>query len=370
LFKNFQWCSDFEGVHDFNDMAAELAGVFHPDGQKAGERFFANVSKIDNWWALTKKDYRAGTTLVLILPFLKIWGVTDAMMRDYAVKNLRLIPGAKETLTSMARLMPTSIISTTYSTCILPVGKIVGIPKQNIFCTQVSLDSYQLSSVEIRRIERFEKEISAMPILDWPEGARAENRLSDEMQRLVYRFNQIFWREEGLMGVRAYQRMIKEIKVIGGPGKAEAIQQSCRITGVPPEGTIYTGDSITDKEAFQLVNQGGGLTIAVNGNRYAVEKADVACLIEHTSALEILILAFAQGGHTLVNSIVQKWNWETMRRLERKDLFREPIKRLRTAYPKDLPLVAMVTEQNLSSLIKQSEAFRKQVRGKVIGSLG
>ena len=370
MFKNSQWCSDFEGVHDFNDMAAELTGVFHPRGQKAGGKFFANISKIDDWWALTRKDYRAGTTLVLILPFLKVWGVTDAKMRDYAVKNLRLIPGAKDTLTTIARLMPTFIISTTYSACIHPVGEVVGVPKENLFCTKVSLDSYQLSSAEIRRIKGFEKEISAMPILEWPEGARAENRFSGEMQRLVYRFNQIFWREEGLMRVRAYQRMIKEIKVIGGLGKAEAVQQSCRITGVPLEGTIYTGDSITDQEAFQLVNEEAGLTIAVNGNRYAVENADVACLIEHTSALEILILAFARGGHTLVNTIVQKWNWETMRRLERKQLFRESIKRLRSAYPENLPLIVMVTEQNLNSLIEQSEAFRKQVRGKVIGSLG
>ncbi|PJC47531.1 MAG: hypothetical protein CO034_02160 [Parcubacteria group bacterium CG_4_9_14_0_2_um_filter_35_11] len=370
LFKNCQWNTDWEGVHGFNDMAMEITREFHPDGRKAGETFFAKISKIDDWWALTRKNYRAGTTLVLILPFLKAWGVTDVKMREYAANNLRLIPGAKDTLASIGRMMPTFIISTTYRSCMLPLIKTICIPEKNLYCTQVTLDEYSFSKAEIRKIAKIEREISDMPILDWPDGTKHENQLPHEMQKTVWRFNQIFWRKEGLMGIKSYRRMIEDIEVIGGPGKAKAVKESCKITGIPLSRVVYTGDSITDVEAAQAIHSKGGLVISVNGNRYAVRAADIACMIDHTIALEILLLAFAKGGHMLVNTILHSWHWENLVEKAKSPFFKKLIERLHNVYPENLPTIEWVIEKNLNSVIEQSEAFRKHIRGKVIGELG
>lgn len=371
LFKNCQWNTDWEGVHGFNDMAMEITREFHPEGKKAGEEFFAKISKIDDWWALTKKGYRAGTTLVLILPFLKAWGVTDAKMQGYAASHLRLIPGSKNTLSSMRKIMPVFIVSTTLSPCMEPVIKMCGISKENLYCTQVSLDIYQFNRAEIRQIKRFEKEISKMPILDWPGNTAKESNLPQEMQKVARGFNQIFWKKAGLMGMNAYQKMIKEIKIIGGPGKAEAVKDSCQRTGNPPSRVAYTGDSITDVQALKLVRENGGLAISANGNRYALGAAEIACMLEHTIILEVLLLAFAKGGKDLVINTVQNWSWQALERLNlEKSLFEPKIEMIHLIYPKSLPRVEIVTEKSLDSLIEQSEAFRKYLRGEVIGKLG
>ncbi|NLB76264.1 MAG: hypothetical protein GX799_07345, partial [Crenarchaeota archaeon] len=66
--------SDCEGPIAKNDNAYELCAHFIPDGDK----FFANISKYDDVLAavLHKPGYTSGSTLKLILPFLKAYDVT------------------------------------------------------------------------------------------------------------------------------------------------------------------------------------------------------------------------------------------------------------------------------------------------------
>ena len=67
--------SDCEGPISKNDNAFELAANFIPNGDK----LFTNISKYDDVLAdvLNKPGYTAGSTLKLILPFFKAYGVTD-----------------------------------------------------------------------------------------------------------------------------------------------------------------------------------------------------------------------------------------------------------------------------------------------------
>ncbi len=365
--RKVQWDTDWEGVHGFNDTAAELTAAFHPEGRAAGVSHFDKRSKADDWWELTREGYRAGTTLVLVLPSFKTWGLTDAKMRDYALSHLRIIPGAIEALTYVSKMMLVFVVSTTYSICMVPVVEMAGIPKENLYCTQMSLDRYQFSPSEIRRIEQLDQEIAKMPKMDWPKGASTEADLSPEMREIARRLDQIFWREDGeLMKMEAYRQMIAEIKIIGGPGKAEAIQDSCRRTGNSLAQTAFADDSITGRKGLKLVRKNGGLALSVNGNRYAVEEAEIVCLLDNALPLAVILFEFSQTGKEGVQKLIRSWRWPVIDNL---GLGRNLIERLHQVYPADLPQVEMATKANLDRLIKQSEDYRVEIRG-AVGKLG
>ena len=104
--------SDCEGPISKNDNAFELAENFIPNGDK----FFANISKYDDVLAdiLQKPDYSAGSTLRLILPFFKAYGLTDRQMEDFSVKSIVLIASSKSTLHHIRAISDAFIVSTSY----------------------------------------------------------------------------------------------------------------------------------------------------------------------------------------------------------------------------------------------------------------
>ena len=85
--------SDCEGPISKNDNAFELAENFIPNGDK----FFTNISLYDDVLAdaLKKPGYNAGSTLKLILPFFKAYGITDSQMEDFSARNIVLIANSK-----------------------------------------------------------------------------------------------------------------------------------------------------------------------------------------------------------------------------------------------------------------------------------
>jgi len=73
---------DCEGPITKNDNALEISHYFLPEGKK----FFSLLSKYDDFLAdiIKRKGYRAGTTLAFILPFLKAYGATNKVIKDYS----------------------------------------------------------------------------------------------------------------------------------------------------------------------------------------------------------------------------------------------------------------------------------------------
>ena len=104
--------SDCEGPISKNDNAYELAASF----VHGGAHLFSLISKYDDVLAdvVKKHGYKAGDTLRLILPFLKAYGATDKKIRDFSATNVLLVPGAKDTLIFVRKLMPSFIVSTSY----------------------------------------------------------------------------------------------------------------------------------------------------------------------------------------------------------------------------------------------------------------
>jgi energy-converting hydrogenase A subunit R len=339
---SYQFDTDCEGPISKNDNAMELSEFYIPGGR----HFFAIVSKYDDYLADIEKrpGYKAGDTLKLILPFLKAFGATDEGMKEFSREHILLVPGAKEALHDIGKMMEAFIISTSYKPYIDALCDVVGFPKDRTYSTELSLNKYVLKDREKRRLASLAQEVQEMEVIDWPEGAQGLEDLSDQDRKKIQRLNQIFWEEIKDMEIG---RIFFDINPIGGKEKAKAVLLSLEKTRNRLEEVLYIGDSITDVDAFDLVGRGGGMTVSFNGNRYAIRSAEVACLSPNASALTILADAFQKAGRKGVTEMVDRW-------------------KPNSGYPK----FCRITDENRTRLIQESEIFRKQVRGVAIGSLG
>jgi len=342
-----QICIDCEGPLTRNDNALEVSEYFIPQGG----RFFSLISRYDDFLAdvAKRKGYKAGTTLSLILPFLKAYGATNQGIKEYSASHLLLIPGAKETLSHLNQKMPTFIISTSYQPYIEALCDFVGFPVENTYSTFLDLDRYQISFEEIRRLKALLQEILKLPFIDLS-GVRKKEDLLPLTRRTISRLEEVF--QEEIPSLEC-GKIIKETNPIGGMEKAKAVVDSLK--GREVSQVMYVGDSITDVEALRLVSEGGGISISFNGNSYALKAAQIACISPHTIPLEVLGEVFCEGGKEAVLKLAKKWP--------------QSLKEKLTPISPD-PRVEILTHENLERLTKESEKMRKEVRGEAVGSLG
>ena len=284
--RHIQLDTDCEGTLALNDNAFELCrDLLKPDGT----RFFTQVSRYDHYLAdiLKKTGYKAGDTLKLILPFFKAYGLTNAQIREYSLKNLLLVPGVEKVYKFLqAQEFPLFEISTSYRQFAEAVGQKLGFKPDHIFCTELDLDRYSISPGEAEELRRLKEELAAAPEIELPVGAKTLEDLPATAQEVIGRCDRIFWEEIPEMDLGV---IYQEVNPIGGPEKARALEESVAKTGIGLADTIYVGDSITDVQAFEAVRAGGGLGISFNGNRDAVQAAQV--IVVASSAWPIALLA-------------------------------------------------------------------------------
>ncbi|MDP2992873.1 MAG: hypothetical protein Q8N82_05865, partial [Deltaproteobacteria bacterium] len=339
----------------------ELCQAFVPKGDK----FFALISKYDDFLADIEKKpgYQAGDTLKLILPFLKAFGLTHQQMIDYSRSHLVLLPGAKETLHQVMEVMPTFIISTSYEPYLEALCQVTGFPFSRIYCTKIDMDHYSLPEDEQEYLRKVAAEIADMPMLEWEIGVNGLYELSPQSQDTIQRLAAIFWEEICSMEAG---RLLAETKTIGGRAKARAVLDSLKITNNDLSRVMYLGDSITDVEALDLVRDGGGLSVSFNGNGYAVGSAEICCLSGQASIILLLAALFKKGGKNLVLEVADNWGIERLKDLKEAQYLVTSVETAQMSFPR----LEIINEKNRERLAQESEAFRKEVRGIAIGSLG
>ena len=354
--------SDCEGPISKNDNAFEVTARFVPDGDK----LFSLISKYDDALAdvLKKPGYSAGSTLKLILPFLKAYGVTDRQMEEFSAQSLILIANSKDTLRHVRTIASAFIVSTSYEHYIKALCKALDFPYQNTYCTKLSLDKYPITKQENARLKDVAKEIAQMPMIDIPSGAKSMEDFSSKDHETIRRLDVLFWNELASMNSG---RFFTEVTTVGGGQKAEAIQDVVEKLHLSLSDVMYVGDSITDVEAFKLVRENGGLTVSFNGNSYAVKNAEIAVLSENSMVTAVIADLFCKHGTQQTLRVLENWNNETLR----KSAVSPPLlDRFLSLHLAALPKVQIVTAQNMETLVKESSEFRKKVRGEAIGRLG
>jgi energy-converting hydrogenase A subunit R len=281
-----------QGPLALNDNAFELCRDFI---KPQGDRFFKQVSRYDDYLAdvARRPGYKAGDTLKLILPFLKAQGLTNAALEAYCQKTVTLMPGAVAAFKFLHdHKFPIFEISTSYRQFAEAVGLKLGFEADRIFATDLDLDRYTLSAAEAQELQLLQWEIVSAVDVDLPPGAASPADLSAPVMEAIVALDRIFWERLPAMDIGAIYR---EVNPLGGPEKAQAVTDSLAVTGLGLADTIYVGDSITDVAAFEAVRAGGGLTISFNGNRYAV------------NAAEVVVVSNSAWSIALITAIVQTW---------------------------------------------------------------
>jgi len=354
--------SDCEGPISKNDNAFEITSHFVPNGDK----LFPVISRYDDVLAdvIKKPGYKAGYTLKLILPFLKAYDVTDQKMREFSAQNLILTPTIRDTLQYVRKMAHAFIVSTSYEHYIKALCQALNFPYENTYCTKVNINKYDVTAEEKNRLKELTKEISQMPIIEIPCGAKSLNDFSEEYRKTIQRLDEIFWKEITNM---ESARIFHEVNPVGGEEKADAVKDAAERAGADLSSVMYVGDSITDVEAFKLVKENCGLTVSFNGNQYAVKNAEIAVLSENSIVTAIIADAFCRFGKRQTLSLMENWSREA---LKKSHVNQTLLNSLFVLYPSELPKAKIITSENMEVLIKESSEFRKKVRGEAIGRLG
>jgi energy-converting hydrogenase A subunit R len=354
--------SDCEGPISKNDNAFELTSHFVPDG----DRLFTVVSRYDD--ALTevvkRPGHEAGSTLKLVLPFLKAYGVTDQKMREFSAEHLVCISGIKSTLRHVRGLAPAFIVSASYEHYLSALCEVLEFPFEDTYCTRVCMDKYGVREKEKEELKQTAKEIAQMPVFEIPSDAESLDDMPKEGQKTVRRLDEIFWKKIAEMEIG---RVYYEVNPVGGGEKAETIEGIVHRLGVAVEDVMYVGDSITDGAAFKLVKRDRGLTVSFNGNQYSVRNAHVAVLSENSIVTAVIADVFLRFGKLEALRLVKNWNKEA---LVKSSVSETLVSRLFELYPDGLPKAEIVTDQNMEALAEESSRFRNKVRGETVGRLG
>lgn len=333
--------SDCEGPISANDNAFELVGHFIEDG----ERFFQIVSHYDDILAdeIKRPGYNAGSTLKLILPFLKAYGATNQNMKDFSQENVLLIPGARATLGLLQFIMPTYIVSTSYEPYIRALCDLTNFSFNQCYCTRLDLDSHPLGNADQEKLRQFH-----LSIVDNPDF--------DNLER-------IFWEELPEMEIYS---LVEEVEPVGGEAKKEAVLDIMEKRSFQASDLMYVGDSITDVQPLNFAKENGGIALSFNGNEFALDNASIAAISDNTVITSVIADLFNRYDLKVVQDFALSFEKDP-----EKAVHEHPINpQLASKLVETNTRLEMVTENNLEELKEESGKFRKKVRGESIGGLG
>ncbi|UCC93189.1 MAG: hypothetical protein JSW25_00480 [Thermoplasmata archaeon] len=334
------YCTDLEGPVTKNDNAAEMCAAVVP----YGDELFRRISLYDDYLAevINMPGYRAGDTLRLILPFMMANGLTQERMASFSSRGILIVPGADHALSSIVQRGPAYIISTSYCQYVHAVCNAIGFPREQTFCTRVNLDDFAIPDDEVPQVKSLATRVLARDPIDIPALASGPEDLTEGDQATVVDLDEVFW---DLLPELSVYSIVEEVSPVGGPEKATSIRKAARHEGVPIDRVIYVGDSITDVEAFRTVRDEGGMAVSFNGNRWAVEEADLALVCPRAEPILPLASAFMEGGR----AAVEGRDWA------------EGFSDCSATWLEDA---------DMEEVVVSSEKMRKDVRGEVVGRLG
>ncbi len=284
-------CFDLEGPLSPQDNAYEVMAL-----TGNGDRVFEVLSRYDDILALEERPgYEPGDTLALAVPFLLLHGIGEDNVRRVS-EHARIVGGAGEMIAQLRESgWQVRIISTSYRQHAHNIASRIGVPPEDVACTQLDLEALHgsLNESGMKVIDSAEKDI-----LDnlYP-NMEDDSLLKDRLDRFFY---------EELPGA-GYGDVFEKVRVVGGSRKVEAMMHFMNAGGVSTRNSACVGDSITDWRMLQHVRDGGGLAVVFNGNAYAVPHANAALGTVDMRFLDMFTINFVDSGLDGVRRFAELW---------------------------------------------------------------
>lgn len=334
------YVTDCEGPLSINDNAYEISDYFIPEG---GE-FFSILSNYDDM--LVEKNtegYLAGSTLKLILPFFKAYGITEKDLIEFSEDNINMVDGAYQMISYVQNIMPCYIVSTSYNQYIKALCDKTCFNYENTYSTQLELDKYDLNNKE---------QDSLISI--------HENILFDSsFDNINHLFTKIISKME-------INNLIDSITPVGGIGKRNAILDIVEKNNYEPSNLMYSGDSITDCEALEYAKENDGISISFNGNIHSINSAAISITSTNNLILALIADIFNNKGTSGVYDFISEYNENSLETILNYSTNKEISQELLV----NKASIDIITENNIEELNNQSKKIRNIVRGQKIGNLG
>jgi energy-converting hydrogenase A subunit R len=268
---------DLEGPLTSQDAAFELMG--HVPG---GHEVFRAISRYDDILALSgRPDYEPGDTLALIVPFLLRHRLGGADIQRLA-EGAPLIQGTSEVMERLtADGYQVSCITTTYEQYARTVTRRLGLPAERVACTPFPIDDLRdrLGDTDLAAVDRVEATLLELDI------EKDEERLRDLLDAF-------YWQE---LPATPLGEAVAAVKPVGGNRKVQALGQFAKAWQLDLSRWAVVGDSITDNAMLTSVRIADGLAVAFNGNRYALECANVGVASMSLADVLPLVKAWEEG---------------------------------------------------------------------------
>ena len=341
--------TDCEGPLTLNDNAFELANHFIDNG---GE-LFKILSLYDDYLVdeVKKPNYKAGNTLLLILPFFLVENIKNRDMIEFSRNNIFTVSESKFLLDYLKERMNTYIVSTSYGQYIEALANYMDFPFENTFYTKVDVDALDITDDEISKIIEFKDQI-----LENPEDYEL--------------FDSIFFNEIPKMG---FYNLIKEVDVIGGEGKKLAIDKIIDNDSIDINEILYIGDSITDVEPLRFARDHDGISISFNGNIYPLKEAEIAIISPSAITTAVIANIYADNDKKVVLDFINDYNdknnlEELFKKYDIDYNVKEEFFKVFENY--DKPIIKIVNQENFDEILEASTKMRNEIRGQDIGGLG
>jgi len=362
-------CWDLEGPISVIDFAADIGkllsnkSILNLENYDMGE-FFRMLSNYDDYLIdipgvkeqLGIPEYQPGDTLRIMAPLYTAC-YTDEELLGLAKANLGLLPGCKELMNILYADWEIFVISTSYTHFAHTVTSALNIPKDHVYCTEFNIDKIKQGLHDIETdVEQLLQGIFQVYI-----------KKEKDLDSVINDLNKFFWKEKE----SDYIRVMNQVKVRGGRRKELAVEEISERTSTSISEMIALGDSITDINMLQRVNNEGGIAISFNGNRFSLKRANYAV----TTPNNLGVIPIFQSGNKL-NDFLEEW--ESKFDLFNKDpesipdgLISKELKDLFIKYEFVPELINLnnKSSEEIKSIIARQEKMRKLVRGWA-GNLG
>jgi predicted HAD superfamily phosphohydrolase len=356
--------TNLEGPLALNDNAFELCRDFLPPD---GALLFTQVSHYLDYSTdmAQKPGCRAGDVLKLILPFLKGAGLTNDRLAEYCREHISLVPKAEDTYRFLHSLdFPIFAISTGYRQFAQAVAARLGFAPERLHCTELDLDRYEVSQGESEELRNLMGKIVAAPAIDLPPEAKSLDDLAPEVQEAIHLLDTIFQDTIPQMDIG---RIYQETTILGGPEKAQVLEDSLAPTNLNLTNVMYVGDGITDVPALEKVRAGGGVALAFNGNHHAIGAAEIIVVADTAWPVALLAAVFQHWGKEGVVELAQSSRPGASRYLVLPEAMIEPI--AMGLQGGTFNLYHPDTSRR-EDVVRDSEAMRRRLRGDAIAALG
>ncbi|WGI17341.1 hypothetical protein [Methanonatronarchaeum sp. AMET-Sl] len=329
-------CFDLEGPLSPQDNAFEVMGLIDD-----GKKIFEKISRFDDIISLEGREgYEPGDTLSLIAPFLVAEGIDEGDVCEISDKA-RVVDGSKELVRSLKEGgWVVNIISTSYRYHAHTIGERIGVPPEDIWCTDIDFQGLQesLSPGLKKRIREMGEEIV---------------NIEDE-DKLVKKLDDFFFKE---LPKTEYGDPLERVKVVGGAKKLEAVKEISESLNTPLRDISVVGDSITDYKMLGEISKAGGKSIVFNGNKYAVPHARFAIGSENILFIEPILRSNEP------EELVRKWISNINEIKKNPEKAPKPYKELLVKLNTSLPDIRLVEENIVDEIVSEHLGYRKVVRG-------